>query len=108
MEKVVRLKKQKFDVIGMTCASCQANVEKDVSKVEGVQNVNVNLLANNMVVEYDENVVNEQVIIDAVRKGGYDASLPSLKSEVKEDKASSLADKEIQELRKRVVISFIF
>lgn len=108
MEKVVRLKKQKFDVIGMTCASCQAHVEKDVSKVEGVQNVNVNLLANNMVVEYDENVVNEQVIIDAVRKGGYDASLPSLKSEVKEDKASSLADKEIQELRKRVVISFIF
>ena len=35
--------KQKFDVTGMTCSACSAHVEKSVSKLEGVQCVNVNL-----------------------------------------------------------------
>ena len=47
--------KQKFDVTGMTCSACSAHVEKSVSKLEGVQCVNVNLLQNSMVVEYDDN-----------------------------------------------------
>ena len=46
--------KQKFDVTGMTCSACSAHVEKAVSKLEGIQTVNVNLLQNSMVVEYDD------------------------------------------------------
>ena len=42
----------KFDVLGMTCSSCQAHVEKAVNKLEGIKKVNVNLLSNNMIVEY--------------------------------------------------------
>ena len=45
--------KQKFDVQGMTCAACSANVEKSVRKVAGVDSVQVNLLAKSMVVEFD-------------------------------------------------------
>ena len=43
--------KQKFDVTGMSCSACSAHVEKAVSKVAGVDNVNVNLLGGSMLVE---------------------------------------------------------
>ena len=39
---------QKFNITGMTCAACQANVTRCVSKLEGVEEVNVSLLANQM------------------------------------------------------------
>ncbi len=67
--------KQKFDVTGMTCSACSSRVEKCVSRLEGIQKVSVNLLTNSMQAEYDENVLNERQIIDAVVKAGYGASL---------------------------------
>lgn len=66
--------KQKFDVTGMTCSACSSRVEKCVSKLEGIQKVSVNLLTNSMQAEYDEAVLSEQQIIDAVVKAGYGAS----------------------------------
>ena len=53
------MKKDKFDVQGMTCSSCSSHVEKAVAKLKGIKKVNVNLLSNNMTVEYDESEVNE-------------------------------------------------
>ncbi len=50
------MKKQKFDIKGMTCSSCSSHVEKAVDKLQGIQNINVNLLTNNMTVEYDETI----------------------------------------------------
>lgn len=64
---------QKFDVMGMTCSACSAHVDKSVRKLPGVKEVNVNLLANNMTVEYDPAAVDENAIIKAVQDGGYDA-----------------------------------
>ena len=46
--------KCKFDVTGMSCAACQAHVEKAVNALEGVDTATVNLLANSMVAEFDE------------------------------------------------------
>ena len=46
--------KQKFDVTGMSCSACSAHVEKAVSRVPGVDQVQVNLLQNSMVVEYED------------------------------------------------------
>lgn len=66
--------KEKFDVTGMTCSACSSRVEKCVSKLEGVEEVTVNLLTNSMHVKYDENVLEEQGIIDAVVHAGYGAS----------------------------------
>ena len=60
------MKKVKFDVTGMTCSSCSSHVDKAVRKLDGVKDVNVNLLSNNMIVEYDEQVVNDDKIIKAV------------------------------------------
>ena len=58
--------KEKFDVTGMTCSACSSRVEKCVSKLEGVNEVSVNLLTNSMQVEFNDAVIQEQGIIDAV------------------------------------------
>lgn len=67
------MKTEKFNVSGMTCASCQANVERCVRKLDGTSDVNVSLLANQMTVSYDESKVNESDIIHAVESIGYGA-----------------------------------
>ena len=46
--------KERFDVKGMTCAACQAHVEKATKSVDGVIECNVNLLNNNMDVTYED------------------------------------------------------
>ena len=48
---------ERFQVSGMSCAACQANVTKAVQKLDGVNNVDVSLLGNSMKVDYDENTV---------------------------------------------------
>ena len=67
--------KQKFDVTGMSCSACSAHVEKAVSKVPGVDQVQVNLLQNSMVVEYEEGASDAEKIIAAVTDAGYGASV---------------------------------
>lgn len=64
----------KFDVGGMTCAACQAHVDRAVSKLDGVQDVAVNLLAGSMMVDYDPAQVSPDDICTAVDRAGYSAS----------------------------------
>mgnify|MGYP000996838209 CR=1 FL=1 len=60
---------EKFNVTGMTCSACSAHVEKSVKKLNGVKSVNVNLLQNNMHVDFDETAVSVDDIINAVVSG---------------------------------------
>nr|WP_235860800.1 cation transporter [Peptoniphilus porci] len=71
---------KKFDVSGMTCASCVANVTKAVEKLDGVIDANVNLMTNSMKVNYDENKVNDEKIINSVEKIGYGARVSGEKT----------------------------
>ena len=64
----------KFDVSGMTCAACQAHVDRAVSKLDGVESVAVNLLAGSMLVDYDPAQVSPDDICTAVDRAGYSAS----------------------------------
>lgn len=95
--------KEKFNVMGMTCASCQAHVDKSVRKLHGVSDVNVNLLAENMEVDYDPDKLTSSDIIEAVRKGGYDAALYDEKEELSVKKKDDL-----KERRQALVASFVF
>lgn len=98
--------KQKFDVTGMTCSACSAHVEKSVSKLEGVQCVNVNLLQNSMVVEYDDNTLGTTDIIHAVESGGYGASV---QGETKTQEApKNVAAEEMHHMKRRLIASFCF
>lgn len=64
----------KFNVTGMSCAACQAHVEKAVAALDGASQVNVNLLANSMTVELDESKLSAAEVCQAVTKAGYGAS----------------------------------
>ncbi len=71
------MKQQTFNITGMTCAACQANITKNVSKLEGVDNLQVNLLTGKMSLSYDEAKTSEERIIETVISIGYGASTGS-------------------------------
>lgn len=98
--------KQKFDVTGMTCSACSAHVEKSVSKLEGVQCVNVNLLQNSMVVEYDDNALGTTDIIHAVESGGYGASVQG--GNKTQEAPKNVAAEEMHHMKRRLIASFCF
>ncbi len=99
---------KKFNVTGMTCSACSASVEKAVKKLEGINSVSVNLLTNSMVVHYNEEVIDENNIIEAVTSAGYGASVFSKnKNEIKVSDKMRVED-EIKEMKKRLIISFAF
>ncbi|WP_326911140.1 heavy metal translocating P-type ATPase [Sedimentibacter sp. MB31-C6] len=103
------MKSQKFDVTGMTCSACSARIEKNINKTDGIQEASVNLLSNNMTVKYDESLLNESDIIKIVQETGYGASIVGKeKSNVKKNQGPSVAEVEFREMKKRMVVSFIF
>ena len=95
---------EQYNVTGMTCAACQARVEKVVSKVPGVTSVSVNLLTNSMGVE---GTALSTDIVAAVEKAGYHASVKGAEKESSQG-AEALADTETPKLLKRLIISLIF
>ena len=101
---------EKYNVTGMTCAACQARVQKSVSNLTGVQECTVNLLKNSMVVTYDDKNVNSGQIIAAVEKAGYGASLQQVKGKSAAQAVSPVetAKKEYEAMRRRVIWSFVF
>ena len=67
--------KKTFAVTGMTCASCQAAVTRSVERLDGVSDVNVNLLTGTMTVDLDPELQTETAVLAAVEKAGYGISL---------------------------------
>ena len=103
--------KQKFDVTGMTCSACSAHVEKAVRKLEGIDTVSVNLLKNSMVVEYDETALHADDIINAVKSGGYGASLQGAAAGnafASPEPPKNIALEEMKVMKNRLVSSFCF
>ncbi len=107
-------KMEQYTVTGMTCAACQARVEKAVGKVAGVESCSVSLLTNSMGVT---GTASAAEIIKAVTDAGYGASLKgggkdsgrrnsSLSRLAEQEEA--LKDHETPKLRKRLIVSLIF
>ncbi len=102
---------EQYNVTGMSCAACQARVEKAVNAVDGVESCAVSLLTNSMGVMGS---ASSEEIIRAVEKAGYGASL---KASAKNDRLNitagteeyedSLKDTESPILKKRLVASVI-
>ncbi len=66
-----------FPVTGMTCAACQARVQRALSAEPGVIDASVNLVTRSAAVSYDPAAVTPRDLIEAVRATGYDAELPA-------------------------------
>ncbi len=99
--------KQRFRVGGMSCAACSAHVEKSVAAVPGVSEVQVNLLAGSMVVQYDEGACDAQAIIHAVESGGYTAAVDDGRQQAARTQ-SPQANDELKEMKTRIIVSAVF
>jgi len=60
-----------YEITGMTCSACSSGIERVLSKIEGITYCEVSLMAKSMSVEFDETLVSEQTIFDAVKSLGY-------------------------------------
>lgn len=102
--------KEKYTITGMTCSACSARVDKCVRKLDGVKDVNVNLLTNSMSVVYDEAILQDSAIVSAVTEAGYGAfpEKPTAGSSApKAQKPDVLAD-QMKSMKHRLIISFAF
>lgn len=100
--------KCQYMVTGMTCAACQAHVEKAVSRVPGVDKVTVSLLTNSMSVEGKASVSD---VVEAVEKAGYGAKPMNASSagmSQLEAEKEALEDHETPKLKRRLLISILF
>ena len=99
---------EQYIVTGMSCAACQARVEKAVARVPGVSSVSVSLLTNSMGVE---GTASSADVIRAVEAAGYGASLKGAKQESASSFAAdeaALEDHETPRLRRRLILSAVF
>ena len=95
---------EQYNVTGMTCAACQARVEKAVSKVDGVTECAVSLLTNSMSVEGAASV---ESVIKAVEDAGYGASPKNGRGPAVKENGSGAADGESKRLRNRLITSIV-
>lgn len=100
--------KQRFDVTGMSCSACSAHVEKAVSRVPGIDTVQVNLLQNSMTVEYADGAVDEKTIIDAVTEAGYGASVKGQEVKKAANEVQKKASDDTRAMKHRLLWSIAF
>lgn len=62
---------KKYDITGMTCSACSSGIEKSISKLNGVNSVEVSLMGKSMRVDFDENLLTEEQIFNCVEDLGY-------------------------------------
>ena len=101
--------KEKYNITGMSCAACSAKVERVVGKLDGVENVSVNLLTNSMQVEYKEDKLSSNDIIKNIADAGYGASLATATKQKKEEKSiKKTNDEAIASMKFRLKVSIVF
>lgn len=86
------MKKQRFNVTGISCAACQAAIERTVGKMDGVQSAVVNLLANTLTTEYDETKVTNEAICSRIAQIGYGATPEGAAPEAKTSQEKKAAE----------------
>ena len=96
--------KEKFDIQGMSCSACSARIQNTISKLDGVQKAEVNLLTQSMQAEYDESKISSSDIIEQVVKLGYGAQVKGASPQ----KTEIPKEKEAQKLKKRFFVSLAF
>lgn len=94
---------KKYKVSGMSCAACQASVERAVSAVSGVDSVTVSLMTNSMTVAFDETAVSDELLCKAVADAGYSAGEWTKTQNTDAEDAKKYAS-----MKKRLIASAVF
>lgn len=102
--------KERYQISGMSCSACSSHLEKNISQLNGMHKVSVNLLTESMDVDYDERHLGEGDLIDAVAQAGYSAILLSKNKnkENNEKNQKQLGNQEEEHMKKRLYISAVF
>ena len=101
------MKKQLLDITGMSCSACSSRIEKVVNRMQGVEQMSVNLLKNNAHVTFYESVVNEKAIIARIEKLGFGAKVHAANVAAPVPQQDTAAQ-EMEEMRQRLIGSLIF
>lgn len=96
-----------FPVSGMTCAACQARVQRALSAEPGVIDASVNLVTKSAAVRYNPSSVTPQRLIEAVRATGYDAELPTTGDALALDFARDEEAREAKALAVKAAVSVL-
>ncbi|MFA6646665.1 MAG: heavy metal translocating P-type ATPase [Sphaerochaetaceae bacterium] len=99
--------KQEYDVTGMTCSSCAIHVERSVNKIPGIGEVKVNLLTNTLTID-GATQLDDAIILQAVDAAGYGATPKQVTATEKSHDPRLLVAKELQTMKKRLILSFAF
>lgn len=102
------MKKQLLDITGMSCSACSSRIEKVVNRMQGVEQMSVNLLKNNAHVTFDESVVDEKEIIARIEKLGFGASVHAAGAAATPVPQQDTAAQEMAEMKQRLIGSLIF
>ncbi len=94
-------------VTGMTCAACQARVQRTLARTPGVADATVNLMLNNATVSFDPGTISAEQLVDAIRDSGYGAELPAnTKGAFEEQEEAERAHAhEVQALTRKVIVA---
>lgn len=87
------LVKEKYEVEGMTCASCASSVESILSHVEGVKSANVNFADSSVLVEHEPGIAPDDKLQEAVKSIGYNLIVDG------QETAASQEEKEARKLK---------
>lgn len=101
------MKKQLLDITGMSCSACSSRIEKVVNRMQGVEQMSVNLLKNNAHVTFDESVVDEKAIIARIEKLGFGAKVHAANVAAPLPQQDTAAQ-EMEEMRQRLIGSLMF
>ena len=102
------MKKELLDITGMSCSACSSRIEKVVGRMDGVQEIAVNLLTNKAQVSYDESKLDTAAIIVRIEKLGFGAAVHQEQIKPVAAKPTNTAATELVEMRKRLVLSLGF
>ncbi|MGN0287859.1 MAG: cation transporter, partial [Atopobiaceae bacterium] len=110
--------KETFDITGMTCAACQAHVQKAAAGVAGVTSANVNLLKNSMELEFDGKPQTVDAVCKAIDRAGYGAQPRTPAAATAGGSTHSIADAEnaaqknanaqIEQKKRQLIASIVF
>ncbi len=94
-------------VTGMTCAACQARVQRTLARTAGVADATVNLMLNNATVSFDPKAVSAEQLVEAIRETGYGAELPATsRGAFEEQEESEKAHREeVRALTRKVTVA---
>jgi Cu+-exporting ATPase len=113
---VTRVKKAGYQIptatlelplVGMTCANCANTIERSLNKVDGVIEATVNFANERATVTYAPGATNQEQLVAAIRKAGYDVVVTESGEEL-EDAEAAAREAEIQHQWQRLIVGVVF